>query len=184
MCCVNLPASLVYLAVRKKNSACSCHASFTFSYTAVPGTYKSTRNHNDGIQKRVRKDCADCRCPLFSGDYVRLLIRSFFLSHFYFVSSLWTSYGLRCRPFSPRHVPSVLIAHRVQHSHCSLIFIECCYLALCARQFVRKKKSRRIYTSMHSGGLELTQLLSRHDDNLLRTPPGPPSTYICVSVLL
>ena len=26
----------------------------------------------------------------------------------------------------PRYVPSIFIAHRVQHSHCSPIFIECC----------------------------------------------------------
>ena len=29
-------------------------------------------------------------------------------------------------PSSPRYVPSILIAHRVQHSHCSSTFIECC----------------------------------------------------------
>ena len=31
---------------------------------------------------------------------------------------------------SPRYVPSIFIAHRVQHSHCSSIFIECCSLTL------------------------------------------------------
>ena len=29
-------------------------------------------------------------------------------------------------PSPPRYVPSIFIAHRVQHSHCSSIFIECC----------------------------------------------------------
>ena len=39
--------------------------------------------------------------------------------------------------------------------------------ALSASQFVHKKKSVRIYTSMYSGGLELTHLThSRHEDNL------------------
>ena len=34
--------------------------------------------------------------------------------------------GHRCRPFSPpRYVPSIFIAHRAQHSHCSSVFIEC-----------------------------------------------------------
>ena len=28
---------------------------------------------------------------------------------------------------SPRYLPSIFIAHRIQHSHCSSIFIECCY---------------------------------------------------------
>ena len=31
-------------------------------------------------------------------------------------------------PFPPRYMPSTFIAHRVQHSHCSSIFIECCLL--------------------------------------------------------
>ena len=36
-----------------------------------------------------------------------------------------------------------------------------------ASQFMPKKKSARIYTSAHLGGLELTQLTySRHEDNL------------------
>ena len=42
-------------------------------------------------------------------------------------------------------------------------------LALSASQFVRKKKSPRIYTSMHSGGFELTKLTyTRLEDNLIR----------------
>ena len=51
---------------------------------------------------------------------------------------------------------------RVQQSHCSSIFHRVLLtraLALSASQFVRKKKSpTRIYTSMHSGGFELTKL--------------------------
>ena len=42
-------------------------------------------------------------------------------------------------------------------------------LALSASQFVHKKKSQRIYTSMHSAGLELTKLTyTRLEDNLIR----------------
>ena len=42
-------------------------------------------------------------------------------------------------------------------------------LALSASQFVHKKKSQRIYTSMHSAGLELTTLTyTRLEDNLIR----------------
>ena len=36
-----------------------------------------------------------------------------------------TSRGHSCRPFSPRYVPSILIAHRAQHTYCSTILIEC-----------------------------------------------------------
>ena len=42
-------------------------------------------------------------------------------------------------------------------------------LALSASQFVGKKKSQRIYTSVHSAGLELTKLTyTRLEDNLIR----------------
>ena len=72
------------------------------------------------------------------------------------------------------------IGFSVPNSHCSSIFVECCYsgvlliithaFALSAIQLVHQKRSLRINTStrMHSGGLELTQLTySRHEDNLL-----------------
>ena len=55
-------------------------------------------------------------------------------------------------PSSPRFLPSIFIAHRVQQSHCSSTFHRVLLthaLALSASQFVHKKKSQRIYTSMH-----------------------------------
>ena len=68
-------------------------------------------------------------------------------------------------------LPSFLIAHRVQQSHCLSIFHRVLLthaLALSASQFVNKKKSPRIYTSMHSGGFELTKLTyTRFEDNLI-----------------
>ena len=74
-------------------------------------------------------------------------------------------------PSSPRFLPSIFIAHRVQQSHCSSIFhgvLHSHAVALSASQFVRKKKSPRIYASMHSGGLELTKLTcTRLEDNLI-----------------
>ena len=75
-------------------------------------------------------------------------------------------------PFPPRFLPSIFIAHRVQQSHCSSILHRVLLthaLALSASQFVRKKKSPRIYTRMHSGGFELTKLTyTRLEDNLTR----------------
>ena len=74
-------------------------------------------------------------------------------------------------PSSPRFFPSIFIAHRVQHSHCSSIFHRMLLthaLALSASQFVHMKKSQRIYTSMHSAGLELTKLTyTRLEVNLI-----------------
>ena len=88
------------------------------------------------------------------------------------LSSFWTSRGHRCRPSPPRFLPSIFIAHRVQQSHCSSIFHRVLVthaLALSASQFVHKKKSQRIYTSMHSAGLEPTKLTyTRLEDNLIR----------------
>ena len=64
------------------------------------------------------------------------------------------------------------MAHRVQHSHCSSIVHRVLLthaLALSASQFVHKKKSQRIYASIHSAGLELTKLTyTRLEDNLIR----------------
>ena len=56
------------------------------------------------------------------------------LSHCYFpasgqavvLSSFWTSRGHTCRPFPPPVRAFIFIAHRIQHSLCSSIFIECC----------------------------------------------------------
>ena len=58
-------------------------------------------------------------------------------------------------------------------------------LALSASQFMHKKKSLRIYTSMRSGGLEPTQLTSyskhEEDDLLLVHHRGDRSVCVCFS---
>ena len=75
-------------------------------------------------------------------------------------------------PSPPRFSPSVFTAHRVQQSHRSPIFHRVLLthaLAISASQFVHKKKCLRTYTSMHSGGLELTKpTYTRLEDNLIR----------------
>ena len=75
-------------------------------------------------------------------------------------------------PRSLRFLPSIFIAHRVQQSRCSSMFHRVLLthaLALSASQFVHKKKSPRMYTSMHSGGFELTKLTNtRVEDDLIR----------------
>ena len=96
-----------------------------------------------------------------------------FLFLTFILSSFWTSRGNRFRPFFPLgSCLQFFIAHRVQQSHCSSIFhrvLPTHALALSASQFVHKKKSQRIYTSMHSEGLELTKLTyTRLEDNLIR----------------
>ena len=94
-----------------------------------------------------------------------------FFAHFYLpASGQAVVIGVVRSP--PRFLPSIFIAHRVQQSHCSSIVHRVLLthaLALSASQFVHKKKSQRIYTSMHSAGLELTKLTyTRLEDNLIR----------------
>ena len=95
----------------------------------------------------------------------------FFFAHFYFPAS-GQAVDTGVVPSSPRFLPSIFIARRVQQSHCSSIFHRVLLthaLALSATQFVHKKKSQRIYTSMHSAGLELTKLTyTRLEVNLIR----------------
>ena len=101
----------------------------------------------------------------------------FFFSFFFFLHTF--TFQLLDKPWSqvssllpPRFLPSIFIAHRVQQSHCSSSVHRVLLthaLALSASQFVHKKKSRRIYTSVHSAGLELTKLTyTRLEDNLMR----------------
>ena len=94
-----------------------------------------------------------------------------FFSRFYFPAS-GQAVVTGVVPSPPRFLPSIFIAYRVQQSHCSSIFHRVFLthaLALSASQFVHKKKSQRIFTSMHSAGLELTKLTyTRLEDNLIR----------------
>ena len=93
-----------------------------------------------------------------------------FFAHFYFPAS-GQAVVTGDVPSPPLYLPSIFIAHRVQHSHCSSIFHRMLThaLALSASQFVHKKKPPRVYTSMHSAGLELTKLTyTRLEDNLIR----------------
>ena len=97
-------------------------------------------------------------------------------AHFYFPASR-QAVVTGVVPSSPRFLPSTFIAHRVQHSHCSSIFHRMLLthaLALSAGQFEHEKKFQRIYTSMHSAGLELTKLTyTRLEDNLIRHRGDP-----------
>ena len=74
-------------------------------------------------------------------------------------------------PSSSRFLPSVFIAHRVQQFRCSSISHRVLLthtISLSASQFMPKKKSQQIYTSMHSAGLDLTNLTyTRLEDNLI-----------------
>ena len=95
-----------------------------------------------------------------SGSFLLLL---FFDHHFHFPAQLVGGFALSDlldKPVvtgvvpSPRYVPSIFIAHRVQHSHCSSIFIECCSLTLSRFpliNFLCGKKSIRVCALDHAG---------------------------------
>ena len=95
----------------------------------------------------------------------------FFFAHIYFPAS-GQAVVTGVVPSPPRFMPSIFIARRVQQSRCSSIFHRVLLahaLAFSASQFVRKKKSPRICTSMHSGGSKLTKLAYTWlEDNLIR----------------
>ena len=97
-----------------------------------------------------------------------------FFTHIYFpASGQAVVTGVVRSPL--RFLPSIFIAHRVQQSHCSSIFHRVFLthaLALSASQFVREKKSPRIYTSVHLGGFELTKLTYTRLEDSLYTPPA------------
>ena len=94
----------------------------------------------------------------------------YFFAHMYFPAS-GQAVVTGLVPFS-RVLPSIFIPHRVQQSHCSSIFHRVLLthaLALSASQSVHNKKPLRIYSSMLSGGFELTKLIyTRLEDNLMR----------------
>ena len=97
-----------------------------------------------------------------------------FLFRTLLLSSFWTSRSHRCRPFFSPPGPCLQLLSRIGFSTPTArrFFIECLLthaLALSASQFVHKKKSLRVYTSMHSAGFELTKLTyTRLEDNLIR----------------
>ena len=110
---------------------------------------------------------------LIRGRVFHILGIFFLLLFTLLLSSNWTNAVVTDVVPSPlRFLPSIFIAHRVQQSHCSSIFHRVLLthaLALSASQIVHEKKSQRIYTSMHSAGLELTKLTyTRFEDNLIR----------------
>ena len=97
-----------------------------------------------------------------------------FLTHDIYFPASGQAVATGAVPSPPlRLLSSVFIAHRVRQSHCSSIFYRVLLLthalALSVSQFVHKNNCHRIYTSMHSAGLELTKLTdTRLEDNLIR----------------
>ena len=118
--------------------------------------------------------------------FVLALSLACWLAFFFFrltlvFSSFWTSRGHGCRPFFPPvlglHFFLSRIPGKVQQSHCSSIFHRVLLTHALSRfsqvNLCTRKKSQRIYTSMHSTGFELTKLThTRLEDNLIRHRGG------------
>ena len=65
--------------------------------------------------------------------------------------------GVVPSPSPGPHLRFFFIVHRVQQSHCSSIFNRVSLTCAFRKSICARKKSLRIYTSMNSGGLELTK---------------------------
>ena len=105
-------------------------------------------------------DAAAARFFLFFCFFLCVSRKFFFFSHLY-SPALGQAVITGVVPSPPRYLPSLFIAHRVQQPHCTSVFYRVLLthaFTLSASQFVRKKRSLRIYTSMHSAGLELAKL--------------------------
>ena len=111
-------------------------------------------------------------CGCCQGEHQEQFLQYFFsfFSHFYSPAS-GQCVVTGVVPSPPRFLPSIFVAHRVQHSPYSSIFHRVLLthaLAFSASQFVHKKTSPH-ESSMRSAGLELTKLTcTRLEDNLIR----------------
>ena len=125
--------------------------------------FKSLQNPKEG-----EDDCTRARLCQKHRHY-------FFLSHLYFPAS-GQAVVTGVVPSPPPVLVFNFIAHRVQQSHYSSIVHRVLLshaLVLSGSQFVHKKKSQRIYTSIQSVGLDLTELIYIGlDDNLIRHRGG------------
>ena len=133
-------------------------------------------NHKQQDAKQRRATTKNKKIKAVQPSMLALLGSMYYFFIYIFFSHFFPAFGQAVDtgvvPFPPRFLPSTCIAHRVQQSHCSSIFYRVLLthaLALSASQFVHEKKSQRMYTSMHSAGLELTKLAyTRLEDNLIR----------------
>ena len=96
-----------------------------------------------------------------------MILPFFFPHHFYFLAQLEGGFTLSdlldvdtgVVPFPPRYVPSIFIAHRVQHSHCQSVFIECCQLTLSRFPLTNFYARQNPCEYVHSVRIELAKLI-------------------------
>ena len=159
----------------------SCHPRNTTSYilhVVLITTHTHDRRKSNGKKKqRKEKKTKESKEKKAKNDKEKETHSLFFFLFLFFSTLSLSSFSGQAVvtgviPSPPRFLPSIFVAHRVQQSHCSSIVHRMLLthaLALSASQIVHKKKSQRIYTSMHSAGLELAKLTyTRLEDNLIR----------------
>ena len=95
----------------------------------------------------------------------KLLLSSSTRRRFYPQRSSGQAGGHRCRPFPPVRA-FIFIAHRVRHSHCSSILIECCPLSLSRFPLINfyARKVPRVHALDENRTREID--FSKHEDNL------------------
>ena len=122
----------------------------------------------------VVKTVKSRRALLTALEQVRAHFFSFFFIHIYIPAS-GQAVVTGVVPSPPPFLPSIFIAHRVQQSHCSSIFHRVLLthaLGLSASQFVHKKKSPRIYTSLCTRGIRTHETDPYQARGQPDTPPG------------
>ena len=123
-----------------------CYSHHRSCTLGTQGSRLSTANKTQKNTKNRTTNVGTLLVPAF-------LFLFLFFAYFYF-PAFGQAVVTGVVPSPPRFLPSIFIAHRAQQSHCSSMFHRVLLthaLALSASQFVRKKKSPRIYTSITRG---------------------------------
>ena len=120
--------------VYPKSAAIECTQKLLCGYNANSLFFRasffcSCPNKNEWPLRPVAKITCPCATPLGTYFPVGILVPEYtfihFFTHFYFPASGQAAFT-GVVPSFPRFLPSIFVAHRVQQSHCSPIFIECC----------------------------------------------------------
>ena len=124
--------------MRVPHLVCSCFFPGVFFHSRETGACNTNINS-------VLSELGRCTVPKVTSNSLAAMSTTFFLfffAHFYFPAS-GQAVVTGVFPSSPRFLPSIFIAHRVQQSHCSSIFHRVLLthaLAVSASQFCGQEK--------------------------------------------
>ena len=127
--------------MRVPHLVCSCFFPGVFFHSRETGACNTNINS-------VLSELGRCTVPKVTSNSLAAMSTTFFFFFFFshtftfqLLDKPWSQVGVV--PSSPRFLPSIFIAHRVQQSHCSSIFHRVLLthaLAVSARQFCAQEK--------------------------------------------